>query len=282
MSRVRLIFIATVVLLATVAQAESVIQGDLLIDGHLGVGTRPSSARLEVHGDRRGPSFLVSGVDMTPFLLVSTGGLVGMGRIPRSPLDIASSGDSTAVFLRQAGGAPQLALSTDEGTSHWHSVSANFKENATAELSFTVWGAQASGAPLMSLQSESDGVTRMHIRPAGIARADLEVSDGARTGGGRLHRRREVSPADEALMSGASSLSRADEVKAAHALRAMRYAAGVRTPSLVYDSAPTSVQRSDGFVSVDARVTNAELAMKELSHRIAQLRAAMEKGGGSE
>jgi hypothetical protein len=278
MMRFQSMIIAAVFLWPGLTRAESVIQGDLLIDGRLAVGTLKPSARLHIRGGRSGPSFLVSGVDMTPFLEVSTEGFVGFLHRPMSPLDIGSADDSfPAVLLREVGGAPQLAMSAEDGKDQRHSIAADFMKHDNAQLSFAVWSSSAGSKTMMAVQSGAPGPSRVHIRPVGAAVVDLEISNGVTAGGGRLHRRREVSPASEQIMSHARVLSRAEEAAGAHDLRTLKYAAGQSGPQPVYENIPASIRRSDGFVSVDARVTNAELAMKELSRRISRLQAAAKR-----
>ena len=136
---------------------------------------------------------------------------------------------------------------------------------------------------VVSLVTHSTGAA-VHIRPAGYANADMVVSDGSTNGGGTVHRALEVSPSSRGLKSDISYLGPDEEARAFEELASMKLASfrykrlkgkklvrDSKMPlkrGIIYEDAPESIRRPGGFVSVDGRINNAELALKELMRRL--------------
>ncbi len=148
-------------------------------------------------------------------------------------------------------------------------------------LDFLIWGPETGSEKrvarraVLSLQNDLKA-TEVQILPAGDGGADLVVSDGKSNGGGTLHRRRELVPAGKESIADVVYLGEAEELKAFLAADRLRYSSARQ---LSFDTAPAGVQRSGGFISLDGRVMNAELAAKELIRRVEQLEASVDRLG---
>ena len=144
------------------------------------------------------------------------------------------------------------------------------------------------------------GARRIHVIPSGTADVQLEVSDGATTGGGTIHRAtstthssRKIKSDINYLLPGDAQQGLADVLVLKHAtFRYMRNVHGtkldeggnevedasvvigrVRDESLplyrglIYEDAPNSIRASHETISIDDRITNLELAVQTLASR---------------
>lgn len=262
---------------------QSAIVGDAFWSGRVGVAKRAALGRLDVKASRGvGTSFRVAGVDETPFLEVSSSGWVGLGVSPRTDLDISGVGDgwwpSLALNNNNLGstnGRYQIAFGAFGSTNFRHVVRTSIGHGAAGNnLDFLLW-TPAAGAmfelaktPVFSIHTRRNGST-LQIRPVGFSDADLVVSDGMKTGGGMALRRHEVVPADNDELMDVSYLDGNAAERAYGEEKGIRHvvsAGGGLRP--VFDSVPQGMRRSEGFISLDARITEAELAAQELIRRL--------------
>lgn len=274
-------------LLLSPAAAQTTLIGDLWVTGKAGVGTTSPTARLEVQGSSAALSyFQVSGVDETPFLTVAPAGGVGLSTTPAANIDVNGSAAFGDYALQlENGGSLQAAFGYAGSALYRHAIRSRHADSTSGNsLDFLVWtpSVGASEAPSMdalSLVTTSTGAS-VHVRPAGSPDVELEVSDGASTGGGAVHRALEAAHSSRELKTDIESLAEAQEDRALEEMRLMRPARfrykslpgkRGRQPlrrGLIYEEAPESVRGAGGSVILDERVANAELALKALMRRL--------------
>jgi hypothetical protein len=279
------------------AMGQTVIAGDAWVLGKVGVGTDTPGARVEVVSGSSA-TFQVSGVDGTPFLTVEQDGKFGLSTTPIARLDISGVADSADAGLQVEAGNlypgttnRQITFGYDGSMNYRHAIQSTHQNSvSTNSIDFLVWepsGSKAASDPanlvVTSLVIHSTGAS-VHIRPIGYADTDLVVSDGSTPGGGTVHCAAQVSPSLRGLKSDISYLGRAEEEQALDELANVKLASfrykrlkgkklvrDRKKPlkrGMIYEEAPASVRRPGGFVSLDGRITNAELALKELMRRL--------------
>lgn len=294
------------------ASAQTVVVGDALILGKLvsGSTTTTPSARLEVHGTSAAAVyFQASGVDLTPFWAVGSSGAVGAGVTPGAWLDVMGAGDAEdqGIILRNGALSPstgpvQLALGRAGTADYRHGIRSLHSTTTTGgSLDFLLWrpadGTSAQGTlPALSLVASSTRAVTHVVPAASTPNLDLVVSDGSTPGGGTIKRAAEGTHSSRALKADIAYLGAAEEAAAYEAMRGLghvsfRYRAlrkgkwtdDGRQPlrrGLVHEEVPEGLRGPGESVSVDGRVSQAELAAKELLRRLddAEARARRLRG----
>lgn len=285
------------------AFSQAVINGDAWAKGKLGVGTTSPGARCDVKAGSMTTSVLqVSGVDGTPFWMMNNAGRVGLSTTPTASLDVFGAGDSSDAGLELRGGNLypatadyQITFGYNGTTDYRHAIQTEHVNSvSSSSINFLIWepGVGSSSAVatknVLSLVTHSTGVA-VHIRPAGYADADMVVSDGSLNGGGAVLRAGEVAPSSREFKTDIVYLNPQDELAAYDELGGQKLVSFrykklkrkklVRDSSkpikrgMLYEEAPESVRRPGGFLSLDARLSNAELALKELMRRLDKVKA---------
>ena len=304
----RLLSVCALCLLVRPACTQTLIEGDAWILGLVGVGTTAPSARLEVKASSSILNVLqVSGVDGTPFLAVNNLGQIGLSTSPGANLDIGGVGDIGDIGLNLRNGNAGTGTSKYQmlfglGNDYRHAIRSSHVDSISGNgLDFLIWTPDAGGSSdiasmdALSLVTTSTGAS-VHVRPFETPDADIEVSNGSATGGGTVHRALEVTPSSRELKSDISYLSQDDEAQAFNEVAGLKHAAfrykGVKKRGffwntkesmrrgLIYEDAPASIRMGGKALSVNERINNAELALKELLRRLeaAQADAARLEG----
>lgn len=220
-------------------------------------------------------------------------------------LELGSLSGQAALLSRSGNSSStssvQVALGFDGGTAAGHAIwTEHDTGTAGNRLDFSLWLPQSGSTAtlgnvdalsLQAITAASGG--SVHVRPAGTADVELEVSDGASTGGGTIHRAAAGTHSSRALKFDISEFSEKDERKAAEDLASLKHArfrykrrtrAGlVDDPSLplhlglVYEDSPESIRGSGQTLVVDDRLLNSELALKRAMRRLDQLEAEWQK-----
>jgi hypothetical protein len=284
------------------AAAQTIINGDAWIQGRLGVGTSDPAARVEARASSTTENGLqVSGVDGTPFLVVSRGGQVGLSTRPAADLDINGSSEFSDIGLRLNNGnlypetgKIQIAFGHDNSTDYRHAIrSVHADSTAVNGLDFLLWSptdsiSSVGSLDLLSLVTTTTSAS-VHVHPAGAPEADLVVSNGAVPGGGTVHRAAEVTPSSRELKSGISYLTPEAELKSLEELERLRHARyrykvlrkgklvrDRRQPfrrGIIFEEAPPEILRPGGSISLNERINGLELAFKELIRQVEEAQA---------
>jgi hypothetical protein len=293
---------------------QTTIVDDAWIDGKTGVGTGAPSARFEVQASSAsGTVFQVSGVDETPFLQVANQGGVALSTTPGANLDVWGVADSSdagvqlndgSLYPATTGFQVLLAYAGSSSYRHaWRTRHSTTTENSS--MDFLLWTpAQASSAigamGALSIVTISTGAY-VHVRPSsGTAIAELEVSDGFTMGAGTVHRAIEGTHSSIDLKKDVQYFGETEERAAFKETRGLKLVSfrykgtgkkswlwflskkGPLHRGLLYEEAPEILRGPGRSLSVDGRVANAELAMKELIRRLEAVSAearSLENGG---
>lgn len=171
-------------------------------------------------------------------------------------------------------------------------------------MSFWLWtpatGSTAAVASTNVLSLEASTMTHgalVHVRPAGTADVELEVSNGVSVGGGTIHRYASGTHSSRSIKKDIRYLTEADEERAYQdvlALRPVRFRYKVIGPDgalradpsqplmkgLLYEESPESIRGKGETIVIDYQVANLELALKAalrkvqaLEERLARLKA---------
>jgi hypothetical protein len=161
-------------------------------------------------------------------------------------------------------------------------------------LDFYVWNnlATSTGSvavtDLLAIQAStnpSGGV--MHVRPAGDPSLGVEllVSNGSTLGGGSVIRAEVYSSSSEKVKTDVSKLGRRNEIQAYQdvmALKPARFAykeepaGALLRRGLIFEDTPESIRGPGYAVSLDARLANIEMAIKEAAQRASALAGRIE------
>lgn len=279
------------------ASAQTTIVGDGLVQDRLSVGTTTAGGRVLVQASSGTTLPLqIEGVDQTPFLRVENTGKTGIGIAPQAELDVWGVADSsdTGVQLRSGNLFPattsyQLTFGYN-GTSNLRHALRTLHSTATTsnEIEFLLWTPSVSTTAIgtlrvLALQTTAQGLT-VQIDPFGqIADADLEVSNGSTLGGGSMLSGSEAVPSSRAFKTDISPLPEADQAAALQDVLGLKHVEysykrpwrwrpePTRHRGLIFEEAPASVRGPGETIVFDERLTNAELAVKELMRRLDRL-----------
>jgi len=305
----RLVSVCALCLLVRAACAQTLIGGDAWILGSVGVGTTSPGARLEVKASSSAATiFQVSGVDGTPLLAVDRQGKVGLSTSPSANLDVGGVGDIGDLGLQLRNGNAGTETNKYQmlfglGMDYRHAMRSAHADSIPGNgLDFLIWTPDAGGSSdiasmdALSLVTTSTGAS-VHVRPFGTPDADLEVSNGSATGGGTVHRALEVTPSSREIKSDISYVSQDDEARAFNEVAGLKHAVfrykGVKKRGffwntkeskhrgLLYEDAPASIRMAGKALSVNERINNAELALKELQRRLEAAEADAAGFGGA-
>lgn len=292
-----MIRILTLALLPAIAQAQSGVIGDAFITGRLTAGTTVAGATLDVKmSSSATAAFQVSGVDETPFFVVTTTGNVGMGVTPVARLDLTGVADvdNTALILRNGNLYPtttqyQLTLGESGTVNRRHAIrSVHLSSTASNGLDFLLWmpsqdAAAVGSTNVMSVVTTTGGAS-VHIRPVGAPTVDLVVSNGTTLGAGAVHRAAEVAPSSRDWKTDIAPLEASQENLASlniEGLKPVTFRYKKWTPKglvkdgrqitrrgLIYEETPESVHGPGKSLVIDERIVELELAMRQLIHRV--------------
>ncbi|MBI3289109.1 MAG: tail fiber domain-containing protein [Elusimicrobia bacterium] len=283
--------------LAIAARAQSYVIGDAFITGRLTTGTTVAGASLDVKmSSSATAAFQVSGVDETPFFVVTSTGNVGMGVTPEARLDLTGTADvdNAALVLRNGNLYPattqyQMTFGENGTVNRRHAIrSIHLSSTASNGIDFLLWTPSQNAAAVGSLGVMSivttTGGASMHVRPVGTPIVDLVVSDGSTLGAGAVHRAAEVAPSSREWKTDISSLETSQENLASlnvEGLKHVTFRYKKWTPKglakdrrqalrrgLIYEEAPASAQGPGKSLILDERIVELELAMKQLIHRV--------------
>ena len=293
---------------ASSAYGQALVVGDALITGSLGAGTTSPAARLEVlPSSATQIVFQVSGVDETPFLGIGKDGRVGLGVTPSANLDVNGTGDNADVGLELRSGnlypgtgSHQIAFGQDNTTNRRHAIRTSHASSAANNsMDFLVWDpgvpvSSIAARNIVSLVTTSTGAS-VHVRPVGTPDVELEVSDDFATGGGAVHRAAEATHSARDLKSDIGDFEREKEWQAYRDVENLRHVVfrykGVRGKDLlrdarqplrrglIYEDAPASIRGPGESIVIDERVTNAEMAAKELIRRLEEMQSRVSRQG---
>ncbi|HVE12818.1 MAG TPA: hypothetical protein VNI01_05450 [Elusimicrobiota bacterium] len=129
---------------------------------------------------------------------------------------------------------------------------------------------QIGGLHALALQTRANGVG-VQVMPAGYGDGDLVISDGVTKGRGTVHRREEVAPASRDSFESITYFGAEQKERAARDVAAMRYVLSGSGLQPVYAKTSETVRRRDGFVSLDARVLNAEMSAQAIMRTLREL-----------
>lgn len=273
----------------------------VFLDGYVGSG-----AKLEVVSQpEHETTVLVSSANRSGMVYFGNAGALGIGvPFPAAYLDI-SPGD-TALQLRSGNStstisSAQLALGYNGNLSYNHILRTEHS-TATAgnKMDFLVWNPAAGSTTtpanlnVMSLQgiaAASNG--SFHVHPAGEPDVELEVSDGATTGGGTIEYGDLVTPSSRRFKTDITSLGAKDEARALQDVAALRHVRfrykrlksgrlidDLTNPlmlGLIYEDAPESIRAGAETLSSTERLANVELALKAAMHRLEALQRRYER-----
>lgn len=288
--------------LAGRAAAQAYVVGDAWLQGRMTAGTTTTGARMEVmNGSATAAAFQVSGVDLTPFLVVASSGDAGLGVTPAAHLDLSGAADvdNAALILRNGNLSPatgryQLTFGQDGTVDRRHAIRSIHADSLSGNaLDFLVWtpaqsAAQVGSLGVLSLVTVASGTfaaSFVHVRPAtGTATTDLVVSDGSTLGGGTVHRYQEVAPSSRELKTGIVYLDQAAEDRAAEEVLALkpvrfRYKRWTKRGwvrdrreglhrGLIYEETPAVLHGPGKSLVIDERVAELELAARSLIRRL--------------
>jgi hypothetical protein len=293
----RFLLVVALLALAPTARADTQISGDLQITGQLGVGTQVPRARLEAQMDATDQyGLLVSSGNGAAMLSVDRQGKLGIGVTPSARVDVAGTGDSGSVGMWLRGGnststtlSSQIVFGTSTGT-YRHSIGTRHvsEQSFGNSIDFFLW--DSTGQPeavgtlnVLSLQAISTySFVSTHILPFGSPDAELEVSNGVTTGGGRIIRAAETSPSSREWKTDIVHLDSAAFTAAEVDVRALRHARyrykdaagrgiGPVYRGLIYEDAPSSIKGPGNSLIQDYRLLNLEMALKAADAQIAEL-----------
>lgn len=282
------LLLAILVLRAAPALAQGMVDGDLWATGKAGVGTTAPSARLEVKASSSAQTVLqVSGVDETPFIVVTKAGLVALSTTPAANLDISGVGDAGDIGLSLGSGNLYPSVSNNQllfgyagQALYRHAIrSVHAATGENNRLDFLLWNpAAGSSSALPSLRvialetsTKSASGGALHILPVGTSEVELAVSNGTSYAGGTILRASESTHCSRELKTDISHLSRADGLQAleeAERLRHVRFRyrseSGPSRRGLIYEETPENLRGPGKSVSIDAWVLNGELAVQAM------------------
>lgn len=279
--------------------ADAVASGDLQVTGQVGVGLAVPQARLEARlaaADAYGVK--VSSPNGTTLMAVHPDGKVAVGSAtPQALLDIRGTDASGDIGLLARVGnsssttsSSQLIFASTGAYGYAHAMRTRHAEgqNLGNAVDFFVWldSAQPSAAGTwhaLSLQAVPYASTAsVHVNPFGTPDVELEVSDGATTGGGSILRAAAVTPSSRGFKRDIAYLDEAGLAAATADLKALRHARfryKTQRPGaplalgLIYEDAPESVRGAGRTVLLDARVANLEAALALAARRVKELEA---------
>jgi len=235
--------------------------------GRVGLGLSPSEGRLQAQGS-------------------SGSGEIGLE---------LRSGNATSSGL-----SLQIALGFNGEAAMRHAIRTQHSTSTIGNrMDFLVWnpgaGSTATVANLkvLSLEaSEAASSGSFHVRPAGDPDVELEVSDGATTGGGTLHRASAGTHSARRLKTDIRYLGEKEEAQAYRDVMVLRPAwfrykalapdgslvgnPGARLwKGLIYEDSPESIRGTGKSIVIDERVANVEMALKEAMRKLERLQARL-------
>ena len=270
------------------------------------MGTTAPAARLQVVASSQATTiFQVSGVDETPFLTVASSGAVGAGLTPLADLDINGSGDSGAVGLQLRSGNQYPNTSSIQaafgynGTGNLSHAIRTEHSTSTAgnSMDFLLWNTGVSTPAVGNLEvltlvtissSASSTEASFHVMPpsVGLSTVEVTVSNGSTLGGGTVERAAEITHSSKELKSDIVYLGPEDEQRAYDEVFSLKPASfrymvwnkkkkklvrDRHQPTrrgLIYEDSPDDIKGPGKSLILDERVTNMELAAKELLRRL--------------
>ncbi|MFC1678736.1 hypothetical protein ACFL2T_00755 [Elusimicrobiota bacterium] len=267
------------------------VDRDLWVTDELVVGTTSSpTARFDVvAGAETEAAFQLSAVDDTPLFVVYPDGDVGLSTSPTENLDISGVADIGDIGMQLRSGnlyprtsSYQITFGYAGKAQYRHAIRtrhSNSVENNSVD--FLLWtlasGSDSDIGDLEVLSLVSSGTATsasMHINPVGTAQFELVVSSGPNTGGGTMMRALEKNPSSRDIKADIVYLGEQEERKAFDEAKTLRHVSfrykggGGSRRGILYEDAPESVRRPGKTISRNARVTNAEMALKELMRRL--------------
>ncbi|MCX5786928.1 MAG: hypothetical protein NTX64_00235 [Elusimicrobia bacterium] len=287
-------------------------KGDLSINGRFLAGFLDYGATVDIQSQAQNQYTLrVSSPDKSTLLAVDNIGDVTIGPSPAS----ARMTVSPSIFSDAA-----LQLRSGNSTATWSSTQLAFGYNGTAEMrhaiatqhhpstvdgsenrmDFFLWTPQDSTAAIGSMDvlslraSTLTASASVHVRPMGIPDVELEVSDGASTGGGTVHRAQAFTPSSRDYKEDIAHLGPKEEDQALQDVLSLRPARFrykrrardgtlVNDPTaplfkgLIYEDAPASIRGQHEDILITERIANLELALKAASRRVESLQTRIRK-----
>jgi len=278
--------------LPAIAQSEL----DLEVTGQMGVGTMAPKARLEVQtSSREVAAVQVLDAGDRPIFVIDGAGRVGVRvAAPEARLDIAP--DSAEALTLASGSLSTSPIESQiifegkdatrfrYGIRTTHSSAARVPNNIEFFFREMNWPRPGGDAPDFTIgTANSASGCGVGIRAAGTMAFELDISSGTiYAGGGTVLALHSGEHADAATAASVRYLDEKDEKRAYEETEALKPAAyrikpdaggapGRITRGLIYEELPGSLRGREKSVVVDARVTNLELALKEINRRIAEL-----------
>jgi hypothetical protein len=286
-----------ILLAASQARADDggVAIGDIFWSGRLGIGVDTRDSRMEIKSStHHEAAFLVSGVDLSPFLSISTYGPVGIGVKPLADLDIGGSGWGGSTSLLLLNGAwgedmprRQISLGAYGSDRFQHAIrSVHSTRPGANHLDLMYWEpgvgdmTRPARVTALSFRARNAG-GGVHVLPVGHADVELAISNGREAEGGIMHRRYEAAPMAFENMAQVRYLTKMDYANAYDAISYLRHVPdSTGRKLLVAGTAPTT-RRHPNMNSLDERLAEVEMAARELIQRLERLDRALAGTGGA-
>jgi hypothetical protein len=296
-------------LLAGPALGQTVINGDAWVSGQMGVGTTAPSAQLQINASSAATTiFQVSDIIGTPIMSLSNTGNLSFQVTPAASMDVIGAGDNSAIGLQLGNGnlypntsSIQAAFGYN-GTGNLSHAIRTVHSTSTAgnSMDFLLWNTGVSTTAIGNLEvltlvtissSASSTEASFHVMPIGVSTVEVTVSNGSTLGGGTVERAAEITHSSKELKSDIAYLGPEDEQRAYDEVFSLKPASfrymvwnkkkkklvrdrhqQIRR-GLIYEDSPDDIKGPGKSLVLDERVTNMELATKELLRRLDALDA---------
>lgn len=274
------------------------ISSDLRSTGTLLTGFLGTGALFEAQARVENSNVLaISSASAARILAVNNVGNViigahsGLGR-----LDVDRESNLRSGNAATSTNSVQIAFSSDGGVSKRHSmISRHHSSTAGNSLDLYLWNPLAPSTSavaamnLLAIQAStnaSGGV--LHVRPTGDPGLGVEliVSNGSAVGGGTIMRAALVSSSSDKLKTNVSRLKPRDQLKAWDDVQALKHArfaykgepqGSPLRRGLMFEEAPKSIHGPGRTLSMDARLANVELAIKDAVERLSRMTKRLEE-----
>lgn len=272
------------------------LTSDARVLGWLSIGGSTNGPRLEVQPSPFNDySVLVSSVDGTILFATDNNGNVGAGGgIGSAWLTVYPKGTQT-LELRAGNSTAsvssvQIGLGWNGTSSRQHGIWTEHNSSTVGNrIGFNVWTPDAGLAFASMTLVQLEGMTALsgasvHVRPIGTPTAELEISNGASTGGGAFHRAQAWVTSSRALKSNIRYLGDGDERRASNDVLALkpvefRYKTVLKDGrrvddplqplrrGLILEDSPKSIQYRNSLEILE-RIANVEMAIKQAMKRL--------------
>lgn len=219
----------------------------------------------------------------TDSIYVSTNTMVGLGTAsPLAPLHLNADPSSQGLLLIQ----PKSALASGE-----NSILRYINSGATSTR-FSLRENGTSGAISMVSQDNValsiDTSARIHIQPSGNADVELEVSNGASTGGGTVHAATFAAHSSRTLKKDIDPINETDKELLYDDLKSLvpvtfRYKNDPENSDphkgLVYEDVPDSLKADHQSISLNDQIFMLQAAVQVLIQKVETMEQELEKAG---